>query len=139
MKKLACITIAILTLVCLMCACGNHTDKTNLWETALYNDNTEIGTGAKTVFLEVIAEDKAVTFTVKTDKNNLEEALAEHSLISGEKGPYGMYVKFVNGIEADYDKDKTYWSLSKNGEYMTTGVSDTNISDGDKYEFTYTK
>jgi hypothetical protein len=76
---------------------------------------------------------------IKTDKDNLEEALLEHRLISGEKGPYGMYVKFVNGMEADYDKNQTYWSLTKNSEYMMTGVTDTKIEDGEKYEFTYTK
>ena len=45
----------------------------------------------------------------------------------------------MNGIVADYDVDKAYWSLTKDGEAHMSGASDTIISDGDKYEFTYTK
>lgn len=139
MKKLLCLGILILAAVCMLSACASDTTKSDLWENALYLENAEIGAGDKTIELEIITMDKTVALTVKTDKDNLEDALTEHSLISGEKGPYGMYVKLVNGIEADYDKDKTYWSLSKNGEYLTTGVSDTKIADEDKYEFTYIK
>ena len=45
-----------------------------------------------------------------------------------------MYIKFVNGIEADYDKDKSYWAFYKNGEYMLSGVDTTAIADGEHYE-----
>ena len=53
--------------------------------------------------------------------------------------PYGLYVKFVNGIEADYDNDQTYWALYKSGEYMLTGVDTTVISDGEHYELSKEK
>ena len=69
----------------------------------------------------------------------LGDALIEHNLISGENGPYGLYVKVVNGITADYDINQSYWSLSKDGEYLQTGVDVTEISDGEHYELTYTK
>ena len=42
-------------------------------------------------------------------------------------------------MSADYDKDGAYWAFSKDGVDLMTGVDDTIIADGDKYEITYTK
>ncbi len=110
-----------------------------LWETATYLEDTSFGEGAKTVTVKVIAEDKSVTFTVKTDAKTLGEALLAHGLIAGDMGDYGLYIKFVNGIRADYDLDQRYWNFTKNGEYMMTGADMTDIADGECYEFTYAK
>ena len=140
MKKMKKIISLILCVLCLFISgCTDTTVEKGLWEAATYTESTEFGTGAKAVTVEVRAEDKAVTFTINTDKETLGDALLEHSLISGEKGPYGLYVKTVNGITADYETNKSYWSLSKDGGYMTTGVDSTEISDGESYELTYTK
>ena len=110
-----------------------------LWKDATYLEDTEFGEGAKTVKVKVIAEDKSVTFTVKTDAKTLGEALLAHGLIAGDMGDYGLYIKFVNGIRADYDLDQRYWNFTKNGEYMMTGADMTDIADGECYEFTYAK
>ena len=104
------------------------------WDTATYLEDKEFGEGAKTVVVEVKAGEKSVVFTIHTDKETLGEALIEHSLLEGEDGPYGLYVKKVNGITADADKDKTYWALYKDGEYSLTGVDMTPIADGERYE-----
>jgi len=129
-----------MTMLCVvMAACSNQKKEENLWENAVYTEDTVLGEGEKSVMVEVAAQDKSVTFTINTDKENLEEALTEHNIVSGEKGAYGLYIKVVNGITADYNVNQSYWSLSKNGEYMQTGAGDTKISDGDKYELTYTK
>ena len=63
----------------------------------------------------------------------------DEGLIEGEDGPYGLYVKKVNGIVADYDVDQSYWAFNINGEYAMTGVDVTDIVDGDTYSFVYTK
>lgn len=110
-----------------------------LWSKAVYNEDKEFGSGAKVIKLEVKAEDKSVTFTIKTDKEKLSDALLEHELIAGDEGQYGLYVKSVNGITADYDTDKAYWSLSKDGVISNTGVDSTTISTNEHYEFVYTK
>ncbi len=110
-----------------------------LWKDATYLTDAEFGEGAKTVTVKVIAEDKSVTFTVKTDAATLGEALLAHNLIAGDMGEYGLYIKYVNGIRADYDLDKRYWNFTKDGEYMMTGADMTEIADGDCYEFTYAK
>lgn len=110
-----------------------------LWASATYLKDTTFGEGAKTVTVKVIADGKSVTFTVKTDAETLGDALLAHNLIAGDEGQYGLYVKVVNGITADYDVDQSYWGFSKNGEYMMTGVDGTAIADGETYELTYTK
>ncbi len=139
MKKTI-ISILTVVLLCIsLVACGGQSADADLWQSAVYTENTELGKGEKTIFVEVEALDKAVTFTINTDKKTVGEALIENDLIAGEKGAYGMYIKVVNGITADYDKTQTYWSFSKNGEYMTTGVDDTELADGEHYELVYTK
>lgn len=120
-------------------SCSEPTPTDALWENALYDEDKTFGDGAKTVAVQVIAGEKSVTFTVKTDKETLDDALLEHGLVEGEDGAYGLYVKKVNGILADYDVDQTYWSLSKNGETLMTGVSGETVTDGAHYEFTQTK
>lgn len=110
-----------------------------LWNSALYREDKEFGTGAKVIKLEVKADEKSVTFTIKTDKEKLSEALLEHELISGEDSQYGLFVKSVNGITADYDTDKAYWALSKDGVALNTGVDATEIDTNEHYEFVYTK
>jgi len=141
MKKiLSFIMVASLVVLCLcLTSCDKAEDNANLWADALYTEDTELGNGEKTVIVEVAAEDKSVTFTIKTDKETVGAALEEHNLVSGEKGPYGLYVKVVNGITADYDANQSYWSFNKDGEYMQTGVDVTEFSDGDHYELVYTK
>lgn len=110
-----------------------------IWDNATYLEDTEFGKGAKTIQVEVKAEDKSVTFTIHTDKEILGDALLEHKLIDGENGAYGMYIKTVNGILADYDIDQSYWAVSKNGESAATGVDGIKFLDGEHYELVYTK
>ena len=126
-------------LMLLFCAVSCAEELPELWENATYTEDKTFGEGATTVKVEVIAGDKSVTFTIKTDKTILGDALLEHSLIAGEEGAYGLYVKFVNGIRADYDLDGAYWGFNKGGEYMMTGVDGTTIADGEKYELVWTK
>ena len=125
---------ALLTLV----AC-NTVDATGLWENATYRRDMEFGSGALTVYVEVKAGEESVTFTVNTDKTILGDALLEHGLIDGEESQYGLYVKKVNGIVADYDVDQSYWGFYKDGEYMLTGVDATEIENGAHYELVYVK
>ena len=105
----------------------------SIWDDALYNTDKEFGSGSKVVTVEVVAEGKTVVFTVRTDKGTVGEALLEHGLLAGEEGPYGLYVKKVNGIEADYDKDQTYWAFYVNGSYAMSGVELTEIEEGTVY------
>ena len=140
MKKniLSRVLLAVLAILMLWAftACAD-VDKTGDWETASYVRDTEFGKGAKTVTVKVAADGQELTFTLHTDKENLEDALLEHNLIDGDEGQFGLYIKKVNGIVADYDTDKTYWAITKNGE-MTSGAKSTVIADGECYEITKT-
>ena len=142
MKKtvdfLICAVLAVALCMC-MASCNKATEADDIWSNATYTKDTELGSGAKTVAVEVKSGDKSVTFTIKTDKDTLGDAMKEHKLIDGKESAYGLYVKVVNGITADYDKDKTYWALTKNGESIATGVDYTEIADGEHYELVHTK
>ena len=74
-------------------------------------------------------------FEIHTDKTIVGEALQELDLIQGEDGQYGLYVKTVGGITADYDKDGMYWAFYVNGEYAMSGVDTTEIKEGEQYSF----
>lgn len=137
-KKMKKITLLLLVLVLLVSAglvsCNNEPLAVDPWENAIYKTDATIGSGEKTIQVEIRAWDKSITLTVLTDSETLGEALMSHGLISGEMGSYGLYVKSVNGIIADYDVDQTYWGIYQNGEYLMTGVDTTKISDGEHYE-----
>ncbi len=114
-------------------------EKTGVWENATYLSDKEFGNGAKKLVVEVKAEDQSVTFTLKTDKSTVGEALLSEKLIDGDNGQYGLYIKKVNGITADYDVNKSYWAFYVNGEYAMTGVDTTEITEGAVYKLEYTK
>lgn len=98
-------------------------------------DGAELGAGETEFQFTVTDLDGNETcVTVHTDKTTLGEALQELGLIEGEEGPYGLYVKTVNGITLDYDKDKAYWGFYINGRYAMSGVDVTEIDSGDAYE-----
>lgn len=95
-----------------------------------------IGTGATSfTFVIVDADGNETTVTVNTDKATVGEALEELGVISGEMGDYGLYVKTVNGITADYDVDQTYWAFYIDGEYAMTSVDSTDVTPGSVYTF----
>lgn len=159
MTKLAILLIA-LTLLMTLCACtAKETPKSTnatgegqtettvteesslpaVWKEATYQEDTELGEGALTVKVTVKAEEKSITFTLHTDKTNLAEILLEQKLVEGEDGAYGLYIKKVNGILADYDVDQTFWSLEQKGEALMTGVSGVTVSGGEEYELVRAK
>ncbi len=132
--------LCLLVAVCsLLISCGQPNTAVPLWDSALYVDNTTFGDGEKTLMVEVVAEEKSVIFTLNTDAETVGEALLEHELIAGEQGAYGLYVKQVNGMTADYDIDQSYWSFTKNGEPLMTGVDGEKFVSGDRYELVYMK
>ena len=97
---------------------------------------TIIGEGEHSfIFVVVDKEGNQTAFDISTDKKLVGEALLDLGLIEGEAGPYGLYVKTVNGITADYDVDQTYWAFYINDEYAMSGVDTTEIIDGDTYSF----
>lgn len=95
-------------------------------------------TGSKTITLTVVHGDGTSNdITVSTDAENLRDALEAEGIIAGEDSSYGMFVQTVDGETAD-DGEQEWWCLTKGGEMWNHGVDDTEIADGDVYEFTLT-
>ncbi len=100
----------------------------------MQREGGELGEGSMEFALTVTDKDGNETqFQIHTDKKTVGEALQELNLIDGEEGEYGLFVKTVNGITADYDTDGVYWAFYVNDEYATSGVDVTEITEGDNY------
>lgn len=126
--------------------CGDTSEESNEATTGATDvegttGNTEdagnvLGEG-KTAFTFSVtdADGKETVYTINTDKKTVGDALLELDLIAGEDGEYGLYVKTVNGITVDYDKDGKYWAFYIDGEYAMSGVDTTDIEEGATYAF----
>lgn len=138
MKKQISIFLLILCITAAFAGCF-HKGPVYVDGTARYTENTTLGAGSKTITVTVTDnEGKDIVFTIKTDAKTVGDALIENELIAGDEGAYGLYVKVVNGLRADYDKDKAYWAFYINGEIAMTGVDMTDITDGGVYALVYT-
>lgn len=99
-------------------------------------DVSQLGQGStKFMFTVVDGEGEETHFEINTDKETVGEALLELELIAGDESEYGLYVKTVNGITVDYDKDGKYWAFYVDDEYASTGVDSTTITEGASYAF----
>ena len=137
-NKMTVLAALVLMLVLGLTACGKK-EASNLWDNAKWTEDASLGEGSKTVEVEIEMEEKSITLTIASDKYILGEILLDHEVIEGEMGAYGMYIKSVNGVQADYDVDQAYWAVYQDGEYLMTGVDSTEVSDGAHYELVYTK
>ena len=109
-------------------------------ETPDQSTPTVKGEGATVFYFNVVDKDGNETkFEIHTDKTIVGEALLELGLIEGEEGDYGLYVKKVNGITADYNVDGTYWAFYVGDDYGMTGVDLTEIEAGATYAFKVSK
>lgn len=120
--------------------CGNNSESNDVnkkeEQTQEEKKDNVLGEGqTKFTFVVVDQDGKETNFEVRTDKKTVGEALLDVNMIEGEEGEYGLYVKTVNGITADYDKDQAYWAFYINDEYATTGVDLTDIEEGATYTF----
>ncbi len=129
----------LLALFCLIPLTACEKDEPDFQSTAIYVTDTTLGEGAKTLTLTVEAGDTAVHFTIHTDAETVGEAVQAVGLLEGEEGAYGLYVKRVNGILADYDIDQSYWAFYIGEEMAMTGVDATEIVPGTEYRLVYTK
>ena len=115
--------VLIAAMVLSLAACGSK-------------DEGSANAGTKSFTFEVVDPDgKTETFDISSDAATVGEALMAQGLVQGEDGPYGLYVKTVNGITADYDKDQTWWGFYVDGAPASAGVDTTDIVEGSTYGF----
>ena len=132
-KKILCaVLVAVMALSVTGCGVAKPT------ETPTQSDSGRVVKGeGTTVFNFDVCDLEGTTtqFEIHTDKTTVGDALLELGLIEGNPSEYGLFVKKVNGIEADYDKDQTYWAFYINGEYAMSGVDSTEIDVESTYAF----
>lgn len=94
--------------------------------------------GAKIITIDIVGTEESVTTKqINTDEEFLRGALEQENLIEGTESEYGLFVTTVDGYTAN-DANQEWWSFSKDGEALMTGVDVTPIMDGDKFEITLT-
>ena len=131
MKKFLSIALCVIMLFTLV-ACGEKAPAEATTVTMVSGQT--YGSGSKSFEFAVTTPDGTETSaTVKTNKDTVGAALVELGLVAGEDSDFGLYVKTVNGVTLDYDKDGKYWAFYVNGEYAMTGVDSTPIEEGAVY------
>lgn len=130
-KKLIIAIVCIIAAICIMLGISKASQKTIA--------------GAKAITIEVVDDTGAKKdYYENTDAEYLNEAMDELQASSdfsyeGEKSDYGIMITTINGIKADYDTDGAYWAIYVNGEYGQYGADQQPVTDGDVYQFAYTK
>ncbi len=135
-KAISFVLIAAMALTLSCCAKNKTPNKSADSAVASAVSEHELGNGKN--HFDFTVTDKVgnqTIFKIKTDKKTVGDALLELGLISGTDSDYGLYVKNVNGIELDFDKDGYYWAFYENGKYAQSGVEKTEITNGSSYEF----
>lgn len=141
MKILSCIIcvvmIAAISLFTFGCT-DNNPAETTASSTASVSEEklTVLGEGQKTFFFTAVDTDgKETKWEIHTDEKVVGKALLAFELIAGDDGPYGLYVKTVNGVTVDYDKDGKYWAFYEGETISSKGVDQTEITEGALYVF----
>lgn len=126
--------IVAMALTAAGCSGGSGKEETPAPGPVIQTDGETLGTGDTAFPLTVVDGDGGeIRAEIHTDKETVGEALKELGIIAGEESATGLYVKVVNGVTADYDKDGTYWAFYINDAYAQTGVDSTKITAGDSY------
>ena len=132
LSRILCMVL-IAALALFAAGCGKKAAET-VDGTAVYSDGDKIGEGDKQFTLIVADKDGGeITLEIHTDADTVGAALQENQVIAGEDSEYGLYIKTVYGITADYDADGVYWAFYIDGAYAMTAVDGTEITDGSVY------
>lgn len=91
------------------------------------------------ISVTVVYKDKTQkVYNIKTNEKYLSDALLQEGLVTEEEhNGTGMYT-VIDGQKADYSVDQSWWCVTQNGNMTNYGMDDLIISNGEKYEITYT-
>ena len=140
--RILALLLALILTTFAFAACGTgetEAPQTNTDTSSVASTNTDATTKI-TITVEVV-DDKgeSTKFTIETAEEFLRGALEQEKLVEGEDGPYGLYIKKVNGISADYNTDGAYWQVFEGETAAMTGVDEIKLKDGGLYKLVYTK
>ena len=117
-------------------ACNDNNPSTPDSSVPAQTETSVLGEGQLEFAFNVTFKDGSTkSYTIKTDKATVGDALATLELISGQDSQYGLMVETVCGETVTYDADGKYWAFYVNGEYAMSGVDTTNIETGVTYAF----
>ncbi len=125
-KLILCLTVLFAAITMIFAGCGQKTE-------------TDSEKSAKSITVTVVYKDASQKeYNISTDAKFLSDALYEKGLVTKEEYKKdGMYT-VIDGVKADYNVDKSWWCVTAGGNMTQVGMDDLEISDGDKYEITYT-
>lgn len=104
--------------------------------TAFASCGTIAQQGEKDITVTVVYDDgESKEFAINTDAEYLADALVEEGLI--EYAEDGYYTT-IDGLTADWDANMSWWCITKDGQMTMNGLNTLAISDGDRFEITYT-
>ncbi len=135
--SLSLLFVLLLLVAAVTAGCGDgQADVTDVTVTEEAIVRKTVGEGEETFdFTAVFADGSTADYTVFTSSETVGDALLSLGLIEGEEGAYGIYVKSVCGVVADYDVDKTYWALYTDGEMSFVGADAVKCSEVSLVEF----
>lgn len=141
LAKLSLLLILTLLVAAVAIGCGEEKiTATDVAVTTAVAEAEAVGEGQYTfAFAAKFLDGSAKHYTVSTDCETVGEALLTLGLIDGENGAFGLYVKSVCGVVADYDIDQTYWALYVNGEMSMVGADAVKTAEATDVEFQVAK
>lgn len=77
-------------------------------------------------------------FSVTTEQTTLAGALQQEGLIHESADSPGLYDE-IDGEIADWNDGEAWWCISRGGVPLTTGMQDTEVTDGDAFEAVFTR
>ena len=90
-----------------------------------------------TVTLTITMPDNSLNIReITTRETNLGEALRKKGMIQCDES--GVIVS-VEGVEANWEKDQTFWAFEIDGAYAGHGVDDEEIAAGKAYALIFTQ
>ena len=128
-KKILALLLALLLVIA--CFAGCQAKKADNKDGASSTQGVEVS-----ITVDIVKDGETKNLIILTDEKYLANALAEAGVIEYKED--GLYTT-VNGITADYNKDGAWWCVTKSGEMTMVGMNELELSNGDKYEITYTK
>lgn len=136
MKKFFALLLAVLMIFSL-CACNKNSAQDSSQTNTADSSSPEFvekGNGATSFYFTVVFDDgKESHYKIKTDKATVGEALQELGIVSGEEGPYGLYVTCVDGETHKYEDDGKFWAFYDGENMSSTGVDKTQIKADGNY------
>jgi len=139
MKKILLVIALAMLMLITIAACDSKSPADSSQPSSNTVNAQDIGQGSTVFRFEVTDDTEKVTaWNVSTNETTVGEALLAVGLIDGDVSDFGLYVKAVNGLTADYDVNQSWWCFNIDGEMAMAGVDTTDIEQGKVYAFVYT-